>query len=76
MFTYFLLKKLQETGGNVTYVELANYIQDNVRKSAIIFNSNEQDPELMVSPSLEDVWESFKINRSYQPEYAEAMINR
>jgi hypothetical protein len=30
MFTYFLLKKIQETKGDVTYDELGNYIKQNV----------------------------------------------
>ena len=76
MFTYFLLKKLQESGGNVTYGELANYIQEKVRKNAIIYNNKEQDPEMIVSPALEDSWEQFKLNMPYRPELEEAMMNR
>ena len=75
MFTYYLLKKIQETKGNVTYEELSNYLNDKVRKSAIIYNNKEQNPELMVSPSLEDVWHKFSLNMPYRPEIKEAPIN-
>lgn len=34
LFTYFLLKKLQETGGSVSFGQLADYIQKNVSDTA------------------------------------------
>ena len=43
IFTYFLLKKLQESKGEATLSELGNYIIDNVRQESIIVkqqNSN------------------------------------
>lgn len=36
LFTYYLLKKLQETKGNVTLGELSNYVKDNVQKKSIV----------------------------------------
>ena len=38
LFTYYLLKKLQETKGQVNYGELAEYLKDNVRKEAFLTN--------------------------------------
>ncbi len=68
MFTYFLLKKLKETKGRVTYIELAEYLETQVGQNAIITNNKEQTPEVMVSPSLEDVWERFSLPSPYKPE--------
>ena len=66
MFTYFLLKKLQDSKGTVTYFELDQYLKENVRKSAIVYNSKEQNPELMVSPSFEDRWKGFRLDIPFQ----------
>lgn len=61
LFTYFLLKKMQETGGNVSLGELYNYIKDNVSQYSIVENGKSQTPSINVSPLLGDAWESFKF---------------
>lgn len=62
LFTYFLLKKLQETGGNITYRDLYNYISDNVRYHSIVDNNKAQTPTVEPSFEMEDVWESLVLN--------------
>ena len=57
LFTYFLLKKLQETKGIVTYSELANYLKTNVGVEALRINGKSQDPEVQVSPTYSENWE-------------------
>ena len=56
LFTYFLLKKLQETGGNVSYSELADYINKNVKKEAFLINEKPQTPVVATSPSATQSW--------------------
>ena len=51
MFTYYLLKKLQETAGDVTLQELGDYITKNVRQQSILINGKSQTP--CVTPSAE-----------------------
>lgn len=60
MFTYFLLKKLQETNGNVTLGELGNYIIDNVSKESIVRNSKLQTPTVTPSSIIGD-WTNMKL---------------
>ncbi len=57
MFTYYLLKGLQRSGGRITYGELADYIHTNVSRKSILINEKEQEPELFISPALESEWE-------------------
>jgi uncharacterized caspase-like protein len=59
MFTYFLLKKLQESKGEVTLGELGNYIATRVRQQAVM-NSKSQTPTVSPSPSLAN-WQSLKL---------------
>lgn len=61
MFTYFLLKKLQETKGNVTLSDLSAYVEENVRKNSISVNRKLQSPRASVSGRLSELWKSKKL---------------
>lgn len=61
LFTYFLLKKLQETNGNVSLGELSNYVIDQVGKHSIIVNRKSQTPNVSVSSSILNQWESIRL---------------
>ena len=61
LFTYYLLKKLQETEGNVTYGELADYINKNVKKDAFLINEKPQTPVVATSPAVVNTWKSMKL---------------
>lgn len=61
IFTYFLLKKLQESKGDLTYAELSNYLKEKVSLNSVIVNSKEQNPQTNVSPSAASVWSSWKF---------------
>ncbi|MFH1297513.1 MAG: caspase family protein [Bacteroidota bacterium] len=61
MFTYFLLKKLQENSGGLTYGVLADYVRRNVAVESLKINQKEQDPTVSVSVDIKDVWESWKL---------------
>ena len=56
LFTYFLLKKLQETGGNVSYSDLADYINKNVKKEAFLINEKPQTPVVATSTAASSTW--------------------
>jgi hypothetical protein len=62
MFTFYLLKKLQETSGNISYNDLANYIKSEVSIESIRTNSKEHDPDVLVSPDVENVWSGWLVN--------------
>jgi len=62
MFTFYLLKKLQETSGNVSYYDLAEYIKNEVSIQSIRINSKEQDPNVLVGADIENVWGSWMVN--------------
>jgi uncharacterized caspase-like protein len=60
-FTYFLLKKLKETAGNVSYKELSEYLSDNVALQSVIVNSKEQTPFTRVSTTVLNEWGKWKL---------------
>jgi hypothetical protein len=57
LFTYYLLKKLKDSNGTVTYGELANYLKTNVGVEALRVNGKSQDPDIKVSPAFQVNWE-------------------
>ena len=62
LFTYFLLKKMQESQGNVTLGELAEYIKTKVTRASIQENSKSQTPTANVSPTIQATWRNLKLN--------------
>lgn len=63
MFTYYLLKKLQESGGDVTLGELSDYVRSEVRKQSIVSNSKMQTPTVTASPAMHDSWQTLQLVR-------------
>lgn len=61
LFTYFLLKKLQDTKGNVTLKELSDYVTDNVKKNSLTVNKKIQTPSVKVSGGMSELWKSKKM---------------
>lgn len=61
MFTYFLLKKLQETKGNATLGEISNYVITNVEQKSIVVNGRSQTPMVIPSMILKDIWQDIKL---------------
>lgn len=59
LFTYYLLKKLQETQGRVTYGELEGYLRQSVGQDALRKIGKPQDPEVLFSPSISDSWRNW-----------------
>ena len=59
-FTYFILKKLKETKGDVTYEELANYVSQKVSFETTRY-LKPQDPTVAVSMVLGEKWKKWKF---------------
>ena len=60
-FTYFLLKKLQETKGNASYGELSEYIKKEVARSSLLKKSLKQTPHTNISSSAQDKWKTWSF---------------
>ncbi|MBX3165363.1 MAG: caspase family protein [Bacteroidetes bacterium] len=61
MFTYFLLKKLQDTKGEVSFSELSNYLKEKVELESVRTNSKHQSPQTLMSEDLRDNWGGLKL---------------
>lgn len=61
LFTYFLLKKLQDTKGDVTLGDLGSYIVDSVGKESVVSNGKSQTPTIVPSQSVINDWQTMKL---------------
>ena len=62
MFTYYLLKHLQDTKGNTTVSSLTDYVIMNVKRSSVSENDGKmQTPTIMPSSSLMNTWQEMKL---------------
>jgi len=59
-FTYFLLKKMKETNGNVTYKELTDYVKTKVQKETAL-DEKLQTPEIKTGKSAKEEWTEWKL---------------
>ncbi len=60
-FTYFLLKKLQDSKGSVKYGDLSEYLKNNVGKKSILEQGIEQTPNVKPSFVIEKDWENWSF---------------
>ena len=63
LFTYYLLKKLQETKGDVTLGELGDYIKTQVERQSIVTNGKLQSPAILSASSIGNSWKEWKLNK-------------
>ena len=61
LFTYFLLKKLQESKGNATLRQISDYVINNVRTTSDAVNGKVQNPTVSTSGRMATQWESKKL---------------
>ncbi len=62
LFTYFLLKKLNETKGNVSIDELGKYLETEVNRKSILLKNRDQKPQMKISPTADNTLLSKKIS--------------
>ena len=61
LFTYYLLKKIQTSKGNITLGELQSYITDEVAKRSIVVNGKSQTPTVSSSANIGESWKSWTL---------------
>ena len=60
MFTYFVLDKLNQTGGSVSLGELSDYVTKQVKQNSILENDKSQTPTV-VAASENTGWRTWKL---------------
>ena len=61
LFTYYLLKKLQMSKGNMSLGELQVYVANEVAKRSIVVNGKSQTPTISPSANIGEGWKSWTL---------------
>ena len=61
LFTYYILKKLQSSKGNITLGDLQSYVRDEVAKRSIVVNGKSQTPTIAPSANIGEDWKSWTM---------------
>lgn len=62
LFTYFLLKKLKESKGNVSLEELSKYVTQQVKRNSLLEEDKVQTPSTYFSPTMTAKWKGLQLN--------------
>ncbi|MDF1547831.1 MAG: caspase family protein, partial [Bacteroidales bacterium] len=60
LFTYYFLKELKESKGNIDYLTLSNSVKSKVSEKAIL-SGKEQVPLTIVSVAVRDIWQDWSV---------------
>lgn len=60
LFTYFLLKQLKDSSGDITIENLYESVRASVQSNSIWINNMEQTPELLSGPGISEGWKQWK----------------
>ena len=61
MFTYHLLKKIQETKGDINLGELSKYLEDEVSIQSLKVNKADQEPTVNISNQVTNQWKNWRF---------------
>lgn len=61
LFTYYLLKELQTTGGDVDMGTLTDYVTKQVKRQSVVINNKKQTPTVIPLQALTDNWRNMKL---------------
>ena len=63
LFTYYLLKKLQDSKGETTLKGLSDDVIANVRKQSTLINNKPQNPQVSVAGEFSADWHNKKLHK-------------
>ena len=61
LFTYYMLKCLQENKGNITLGNLSEYLIEQVKRQSVVTIGKIQTPMVQFSYDIKDSWRSWKL---------------
>lgn len=61
IFTYYLLKNLQESKGNISYKDFWENLSKKVSFESIRVNNKEQEPQVIIGEKAKDFWQKWKF---------------
>ena len=63
LFTYFLLKGLQQFKSNTNLGDLTDYVTKNVKRQSVVINNKKQTPTVIPSLTISSTWRSIQLSK-------------
>lgn len=63
LFTYYLLKELQATKGDVDLGTLTDYVTKQVKRQSVVVNNKKQTPTVIPSQALASSWQQMRLSK-------------
>lgn len=63
LFTYFLLKGLQQFKGNTNLGDLTDYVTKNVKRQSVVINNKKQTPTVIPSLTISSTWRGIQLSK-------------
>lgn len=73
MFTYYVLDKMQQSGGCTTLGELSDYVTTNVKRRSVVENKKSQTPSVMASSRNND-WRNWQFASKAAKRYEDRAV--
>ena len=61
MFTYYILDKMQQSGGCTTLGELSDYVTQNVKRKAVVENNGKSQTPTVIASSANNNWRNWQL---------------
>ena len=63
LFTYFLLKGMQQLKNDITLGDLTDYVTKNVKRQSVVINNKKQTPTTIPSATIADNWRNIILGK-------------
>ena len=61
LFTYYVLEKMQQSGGYATLGELSDYVTQNVKRKAVVENNGKSQTPTVIAASSNNDWRNWRF---------------
>lgn len=74
LFTYYILDKMQQSGGSTTLGELSDYVTQNVKRKAVVENKGKSQTPTVIASSNNNGWRDWRFAASAAKKYEDRVV--
>lgn len=74
LFTYYILDKIQQSGGCTTLGELSDYVTQNVKRKAVVENNGKSQTPTVIASSSNSNWRNWRFAASAAKKFEDRTV--
>ncbi|MBQ7494887.1 MAG: caspase family protein [Bacteroidaceae bacterium] len=74
LFTYYVLDKMQQSGGCTTLGELSDYVTQNVKRKAVVENNGKSQTPTIIASSGNNSWRDWRFAASAAKKFEDRVV--